>query len=182
MAIRLFTALDLPVQVKQALTALCTGVPGAKWVKPEQMHLTLRFIGDVDQAQFKAIQDVLGGIRCAPFEMKLEGVGQFPSKGAPRVLWVGVKAPSTLSMLYQHIESALTKISLEPEPRPYSPHITLARFKTPPPPATLKAFFNQNADFQTDNIPAQAFVLYSSTLAPSGSIYRKEAIYSLKNE
>jgi len=182
MSIRLFTAIDLPEPVKNALTILCSGVPGAKWVKRDQMHLTLRFIGDVDEKQFTSIRDVLGGIQIAPFQIRLESVGQFPPKGAPRVLWVGVQAPDILGMLYQQIESALTSLGLEPENRPYSPHITLARLKTAPPPDAMRTFFSRHAQFQTGSIPVDSFILYSSTLTPNGSIYRKEAIYPLKNE
>ncbi len=182
MSLRLFTAIDLPEQVKNALTVLCSGVPGAKWVKREQMHLTLRFIGDVDEEQFTAIRDVLGGIKIAPFEIALEKVGQFPPKGAPRVLWVGIKAPDTLATLYRQIESALTNLGLEPESRPYSPHITLARFKTSPPSDAVRTFHNRHIHFQTASIPVDSFILYSSTLTPGGSIYNREAIYQLKNE
>jgi len=123
---RLFVAIDLPDEVKNALGTLCSGLAGAKWVKREQMHLTLRFIGDVDDERFEAIKSELGSVKSAPFEMHLEGVGQFPVKGKPRVLWVGVKAHPALAELYGKVNNTLNGLDLPPEDYPFSPHITLA--------------------------------------------------------
>ncbi|GIL13053.1 MAG: RNA 2',3'-cyclic phosphodiesterase [Chloroflexota bacterium] len=179
---RLFVAIDLPETVKDALGELCRGIPGAKWVSREQMHLTLRFIGEVDAPRFEAIRSGLGHLQAAPFELALKGVGQFPPRGAPRVLWVGLAAPPALAALQQRVESALVGLGIEPEDRPFSPHITLARLKTPPPPLLVGQFLNKHAAFQSESIPVSAFILYSSQLRPTGPVYRQEAVYNLKAE
>jgi RNA 2',3'-cyclic 3'-phosphodiesterase len=176
---RLFVAINLPDAVKNTLGALCTNVPGAKWVKHPQMHLTLRFIGDVDDQQSEAIKSGLDSLQAAPFEMRLEGVGQFPARGKPRVLWVGVKAPPVLSDLQQQVNTTLDRVSLTPEDHPFSPHITLARFKTPPPQDNMRQFFTKNADFKTEPFRVETFILFSSELRSEGAVYRKEGVYSL---
>lgn len=178
---RLFVAIDLPDPVKDQLGELCSGLSGAKWVKRDQMHLTLRFIGEVDNAQAEAIKTALSTLQSAPFTMTLEGVGQFPPKGKPRVLWVGLKAPAVLPGLQRQIEETLVALNLPPEDYPFSPHITLARFKMPPISKAMRQYFAHHADFHTEPIPVTSFVLYSSLLAPQGPTYRREAVYPLQN-
>jgi 2'-5' RNA ligase len=180
MMIRLFVAIDLPASVKAQLLKCCTGVPGAKWVKPEQMHLTLRFIGEVDEAAFETIRQALAVVTTAPFSLSLNGAGQFPPKGGARVLWVGLDAPPTLFDLQRRIEAALNQLGYPPETRPFAAHITLARLKSPPPPESIRQFLSRNADLVSDPIPVTQFVLYSSQLAPSGPTYTAEATYPLK--
>ena len=176
---RLFIAIDLPAAVKDRLGALCSSLPGAKWVKREQMHLTLRFIGEVDESGFEAIKTALIGVQSPPFAMHLEGVGQFPPKGKPRVLWVGVNAPPILIDLQRNITASLDTLDLPPQDHPFSPHITLARFKTPPAPEGIRPFFAQHAAFKTEAFAVTSFILFSSVLTPQGSIYRHEAVYPL---
>lgn len=179
---RLFVAIDLPDDIRDRLTELCKGISGAKWVSRDQMHLTLRFIGDVDEKPFQAIRTLLGDIRCEPFEVTLKGVGQFPPKGAARVLWVGLDAPPALNALQRKIELALTGLGLAPEDRPFSPHITLARMKAPPLPEAMRQFMSKNATFETHPVPVSEFVLYSSFLRPEGPFYRHEGVYPLRTE
>jgi 2'-5' RNA ligase len=178
--IRLFVAIDLPPSIKEQLVKRCTGVPGAKWVRPEQMHLTLRFIGEVDEAAFATIRQALADVTAVPFSMSLNGVGQFPPKGSARVLWVGLNAPPTLFDLQRRIETALNQLGYPPESRPFAAHITLARLKSPPPPESIRQFLSRNADLRSDPIPVTQYVLYSSQLAPSGPTYTVEAAYLLK--
>jgi 2'-5' RNA ligase len=178
--IRLFAAIDLPPAIKESLVQRCTGVPGAKWVKPEQMHLTLRFIGEVDQGAFEDIRQALAGVAAVPFSLSLNGVGQFPPKGGARVLWVGLNAPPALFDLQRRIETALNSLGYPPETRPFAAHITLARLKSPPPPESVRQFLSRNADLRSDSIPVTQYVLYSSLLAPSGPAYTAEATYPLK--
>ena len=176
--LRLFIAIDLPASIKARLADLCSGLPDAKWVRHEQMHLTLHFIGDLDEDGFAAVKSALTDVITPPFEMHLEGMGQFPVKGKPRVLWVGLKAPSALFTLHQSIMTSLNLLGLPPD-HPFSPHITLARFKNPPPPETVCPYFDQHAAFKTEAFPVTDFILFSSTLTPHGSIYRREAVYPL---
>jgi RNA 2',3'-cyclic 3'-phosphodiesterase len=176
---RLFIAIDLPEPIKMRLADLCSGLPDAKWVKHDQMHLTLHFIGDVDESGFVAVKSALTMVAASPFSLHLEGVGQFPAKGKPRVLWVGIKAPPLLTDLYQSIMASLIALSLPPPDHPFSPHVTLARFKTPPPPENIRPFFAQHDAFKTEAFSVTEFILFSSTLTPRGSIYSPEAIYPL---
>ncbi|MBL8164431.1 MAG: RNA 2',3'-cyclic phosphodiesterase [Anaerolineae bacterium] len=176
---RLFTAIELPEAVQKSLLPLCAGVPGARWSRREQMHLTLRFIGEVDEAQFAAIREALKRARVSPFGMALKGVGQFPPRGAPRVLWVGVQAEPGLGQLYTHIQAALKTTGIAEDTRPYAPHITLARLKNAPPPESVRQFLARHGGYESDAIVADAFTLYSSVLAPGGATYRVEARYIL---
>ncbi len=177
---RLFVAIDLSDEIKSSLVQLCSGVTGAKWVRREHMHLTLRFIGDVDTQLFETIREALSSIRSTPFDLSLQGVGQFPTRGAARVLWIGLDAPPLLSQLQRQIEAALVEIGIKPEARAFSPHITLARLKTPPHPESIRQFLKHHADYHSSSIPIHEFALYSSVLAPDGSTYHREAVYPLQ--
>jgi 2'-5' RNA ligase len=176
---RLFVAIDLPDSIKDQLEGLCAGVSGAKWVGREQMHLTLRFIGEVDEARYSTIKDALAAVHGQPFRLHLGGVGQFPPKGSPRVLWVGVPMPPELVRLQRGVEHALVQLDIAPEDRPFAPHITLARLKTPPPPESTRQFLAQHAPFRTPLVEVAAFSLYSSVLAREGARYHREALYPL---
>lgn len=177
---RLFVAIDLPGEVKTDLVRLCSGVPGAKWVRPEQMHLTLRFIGEVDEQQLDTIRKALTGIRSSPFGMALRSVGQFPPKGTARVLWVGLDTPPALNQLQRQIETAVVASGIAPESRAFSAHITLARLKTPAHPESIRQFLTRQVDFHSGSIPVHEFVLYSSILARDGSTYHQEAAYPFR--
>ncbi len=176
--IRLFVAIELPDEVQERLAGLCAGVPGAKWVKPENIHLTLRFIGEVPEDRFQDIDAALGQIRAPGFEVALDGVGCFPPRGRARVLWAGVTKNGALAHLYDKVESALVRTGLEPEGRKFSPHVTLARLKDAPM-GRVHGFVAQNALFQAAPFPVHSFTLFSSFLSQSGAIHRAEASYPL---
>lgn len=174
---RLFTAVDLPEQLKAQVLELCSGLPGVRWVKPEQLHLTLRFIGEVNAAESEDLDNTLKTVRFSPFEIALKGVGQFPPKGQPRVIWVGVAQNDALTGLAHQVEQAVTRAGFAPADKPFSGHITLTRVKFPPDREALRAFFERNAAFHTEPMTVDRFVLYSSTLNPSGAVYRQERVY-----
>jgi 2'-5' RNA ligase len=176
---RLFVAIDFPDDIKDRLVALQDGVPGARWVRRPQMHLTLRFIGEVNDARGKEIRSALATVESESFTLTLRGVGQFPKRGQPRVLWVGVDDSPALIALYEKVERALESIGVEPDDRPFSVHITLARLKKPPPRQTVETFMDNNRRFQTDTIPVSEFILYSSLLSPQGPTYTREGVYPL---
>lgn len=144
------------------------------------MHLTLRFIGEVDEQQSETIYKSLSSIHASSFDIALQGVGQFPPRGAARVLWVGLDAPPVLIQLQRQIESVVVASGIEPEARAFSAHITLARLKTPPHPETIRQFLKRHIDFHTDPITIHEFVLYSSVLASDGSTYHREAGFPLQ--
>ena len=156
------------------------GLPGAKWVDQEQLHLTLRFIGEVDGGVFEDIKEALAGAKTESFSMRLKGFGHFPPRKAPRVLWVGVEDDGSLLQLRNRVERALVRAGLEPEHRKFSPHITLARLKDTPL-SKLTNFFAGNALYASATFEVKEFHLYSSTLTPKGAIHTKEVTYPLAN-
>lgn len=177
---RLFVALALPDAVKQSLVALQGGIPGARWQTREQLHLTLRFIGEVDGAQMAAIDDALSLISAPAFTLELKAVGSFGGK-TPRDLWAGVKPNEALNHLQRKIESALQRIGLPAEKRKYTPHVTLARLKSPQN-GRVVDFLTHHALYASGEFPADQFILYSSKTTSDGSIYRAEKAYGLKKK
>jgi 2'-5' RNA ligase len=178
---RLFVAIDLPDTIKIQLNKICYGLPGVRWSKLDQMHLTLRFIGDVDDHQAEAIHATLQSVEFKGFEMLLQGVGQFPPQGTPRVLWIGVEAPPILTKLAKQVDAAITGLGLAPADKSFEAHITLARLKTPLHHETTRQFFARNAHFETPSFKIDQFGLYSSLLAPQGATYRCEAVYMARS-
>lgn len=176
--LRLFVAIDLPEEIKAAIHALRCPISGAKWVDEAQLHLTLRFIGDADDDLLHRITTGLSGIMAAPFSLAMMGVGCFPPKRNPKVLWVGVDKNEALSNLQNAVEKVLLQSGLEPEIRSFSPHITIARLKETSA-ALLAPFLQKNNGFTTPFFPVTEFVLYSSTLAPQGAIHRQEVLFPL---
>lgn len=174
---RLFVALSLPDAVAQALALIQTGVPGARWMTREQLHLTLRFIGEVDGRDADAVDDALSSILEPGFALELKGVGEFGGK-RPHSLWAGVKANESLSHLQRKIESALQRIGLEPDRRKFTPHVTLARLKGTSNGHVID-FLTDHALFAGGPFEVGGFVLYSSLTTPGGSIYRAEKTYTL---
>jgi 2'-5' RNA ligase len=176
---RLFIAVDLPEIIKKNLELMSFGIPGAKWVASEQLHLTVRFIGEVDGALFHDIKNRLAGVHLSSFSLQLKGVGYFPPRGEPRVLWVGLDKSEPLQLLRKKIDSALLRASVEPEGRKFSPHITLARLKKSPV-QKIANFLSGNGLFSQEPFQVEEFKLYSSTLTRKGAIHTVERIYSLQ--
>lgn len=176
---RLFVALELLESAKAALATCCSGLKDVRWIQPSNMHLTLKFIGEVEAAQAEKIKQALGAVRAAPFAFSLSGVGHFPPRGKPRVLWAGVKAPPALATLAGAVEAALIPFGLPRDEHAFSPHITLARLKYPPSAEALRGWLEGHADFKTEPLTVNGFVLFSSTLTSAGAVYRKEAVIPL---
>ena len=176
--IRLFVGIGLPEDIRAQLSGLCGGVPGARWVPPENLHLTLRFIGEVNEGMAEDIHHTLQGIRTRRFDISIAGVGHFETGNEVRVLWARVEKNPELSALQARIESALVRMRLEPEERRFTPHITLARLKDTPV-SRASAFLAQNNMFRAGPIPVESFSMFSSFLSREGAIYREEAEYPL---
>ncbi|MEA5115374.1 MAG: RNA 2',3'-cyclic phosphodiesterase [Geobacteraceae bacterium] len=175
---RLFIAIDLTGSAKEAVSGICVGIPGVKWVDPAQMHLTLRFIGDADETLFLRIRTELATISAPSFQMRLRGVGTFPPKRNPHVLWVGVDRCEPVNQLQDQVERALVRTGLEPEGRAFSPHITLARLRDMPI-VRVAPYLEQHRQFETPPFPVTEFHLYSSTLTAKGAVHKREASYFL---
>jgi 2'-5' RNA ligase len=174
---RLFVAIVLPDAVLRSLLAMQTGVPGARWQSRDQLHLTLRFIGETDGRQIAAIDDALASIHSPPFTLELKGVGSFGGR-PPRDIWVGVRASDALLHLQRKIESALQRAGCEPDGRKYTPHVTLARLKGAPN-GRVMDFLADHALYASEPFSVDRFALFSSRLTPGGGIYRIEKTYRL---
>ena len=175
---RLFVALALPSEVTDALALIQAGVPGARWSTREQMHLTLRFIGEVDGRDASAVDDALATIVAPAFRLTLKKVGQFGGRN-PNALWAGVDANDALFHLERKIESALQRAGRPPETRKFTPHVTLARLKSAPR-GRVMDYLTDHALFASPSFDVRGFILYSSQLSPNGSIYRAEKAYKLR--
>ena len=175
---RLFVALGLPEEIRERLSVMASGLPAARWVKPENYHLTLRFIGEVDNHVAHDIDDALSGIHMPEFELSLAGIGQFGEGKKLRSLWVGAEGGEPLARLQTKVENAVVRAGIQPEGRKFKPHVTLARFKESPGPK-IGEYLRSHGLFRSPPFMVREFVLYSSFLAREGAIYRPEAVYEL---
>ena len=165
---RLFVAIELPDSMKEQLALLRERLPGARWVPVEQLHLTLRFIGEIDDSQLTSVQESLALVNGSPFPLTLQGVGHFPPRRSPHVLWVGISAGPELVELYQQVEAAVQTAGLPAEERPFSPHITLARLRDTPPSA-VAAYEQVHREFSAGTTVVTAFHLFESFLTTQGA-------------
>jgi RNA 2',3'-cyclic 3'-phosphodiesterase len=176
---RLFVALDLPWSVREQLAALCgSGIPGARWVPPENYHLTLRFIGEIPGHVARDFDDALLGLRAKGFALTLTGMGTFAKGGVSVALWAGVERTPSLEHLRNKIETALQRCGLEPERRRFQPHVSLARLDNPAE-AKVAAFVQAHNLFRSAPIPVEHFTLFSSVLGKDRAVYTPEAEYEL---
>lgn len=179
MAVRLFAALDLPDDVVDRLTALMKGVPGAAWRPRENLHLTLRFFGEVAEPVADDIDAELSSVAggAAPFDLRLKSAGWFGGAD-PHTLFVGAEGDG-LARLAADCERAARRAGLKPEPRKFTPHVTLAYLKSPPL-DRVQAFESRLGLFETRAFRIERFGLYSSHVRKSApSLYRLEAEYPL---
>lgn len=171
---RLFVALDLPEVVRETLAALSPELPGVRRLRPAQIHLTLSFLGAVIPDHETILLEKLAAIRLPRFFLPLRGVGTFPAKGRPRVVWVGLgTGHPQLYHLHKRVQDAALAAGLEPDLRPWHPHISIARCKDVNPHA-LRPFLKKHEAFDAGLIPIESFVLYSSRPGPAGSVYTPE--------
>lgn len=175
---RLFVALDLPSDIKNSLSPLTSGLGDVRWTLPEQQHLTLRFIGEIDNGKANDVADALCLVPGIPFELQLKGIGHFPPRGEPRVIWAGVTKSRELKDLKRRIDKALKQAHLSADQQKYAPHVTLARLRRPPD-AGLADYLMQHSLYQSEPFPISSFHLYSSWLQPEGPEYQLEASYRL---
>jgi len=176
---RLFVALDLPWGLRQRLASLAgLGIPGARWVAPENYHLTLRFIGEAPRHLAAEIDLALAALKAREFALTLTGVGTFAKGGRPTALRVGAERNPTLDHLRGKIETALQRVGLEPERRRFNPHVTLARLDNAAE-VKLAAFVQAHNLFRSEPVPVEHFTLFSSQLGKEQSVYTAEVEYPL---
>jgi 2'-5' RNA ligase len=181
---RAFIAIDLPEFVRAALAEtqqtfrqVCRDV---RWTRPEGIHLTLKFLGEISDAQTQQVVEALARIgRFVPFSVELKGLGFFPAARRPRVFWVGVEAPAALAELAARVEGEMEKIGFPREDRAFTPHLTLARFPMPRPQPALEAAATTQAQQPTGKFEVSEFFLFESKLSPQGAQYRKVARFPI---
>lgn len=175
---RLFVGIPFPDDVRDRLGGLSGGLPGARWVDPGNLHISLRFIGEVpggDEIDIdRALQDVVG----EAFEATLVGVGCFDRRGRVHAVWAGIENPESLMRLQGKVESALVNSGIEPEHRKYKPHVTLARMKNGPA-REVAAFMEVHEGFQEGPFAVDRFTLFRSHLGRGGAHYETLADYPL---
>jgi 2'-5' RNA ligase len=178
MGLRLFLAVDLPPAIAAEVQALRQGLPGIRWSKPAQLHLTLRFLGDTPEPELGPLKARLELVKRPPFALGVRGVGVFPKKRRPaRVLWAGVAPAEPLVALKAAVDGVLGP-DPEESGRDFSPHLTLARLRDDPGPA-LDQWLAQRTGFASAAWPVTAFHLYRSTLGRDGSVHEILQTYPL---
>jgi 2'-5' RNA ligase len=171
---RLFISLELPASVTQRLAELDPHLRGVRWLAPEQMHLTLSFLGDVSAAVAEALRKNLSAIEWKAFFLPLSGLGTFPGKGRPNILWIGVGTGHPhLFQLHKRVQEAAIRAGLEPDLRSFHPHVTLARCRDVSA-ESIRPFLRAHAAFDAGMIHVESFCLNSSELTPAGSVYSRE--------
>src|SRR5438034_10208183 len=179
---RLFVAIDLPEATKQILVDLDPKIRGVRWTEAAQMHLTLAFFGDVPEDVDLALREKLSAIEFGAFFLPITGVGTFPPKGAPKIMWIGVgRGHPHLFQVHKRVQEAALAAGLEPELRPWHPHLTIARCRDVAP-QSLRNFLKANANFDVGIIRVEAFHLYSSKLTPAGPIHTREMSVRCRDE
>jgi 2'-5' RNA ligase len=180
--VRLFVALDLPDQVRHAITELIAKLQpksrGTRWIKPENLHIALKFIGHVENEKLSPIQTALSSIHVAqPVQIHFRGMGFFPNEHRPRAFWCGIAASPNLAELAANINRALVPLGVEPETRPFTPHLTLARFKSD---EGILEVVQAATDMKSTDFGAATetnFHLYESLLKSTGAQYNRVASF-----
>ncbi len=175
---RAFIAIDLPgplhAALAQAQQAFRNACPDARWTRPEGIHLTLKFLGEVSDAKLREVVEGLSGIGSfQTFPVEVKGFGFFPQAQRPRVFWVGVEAPPALAELAARVEREMEKVGFRREQRPFTPHLTLARFAVPRPQPALEAAVAAREAAPLGRFEASEFFLFESKPSPQGAVYLK---------
>ncbi len=176
--LRLFVGVPVPEAIRGRLAFICSGLPNAKWVDPENMHLTLRFIGEVGGAEAEDVHVALSAIDVPSFEIEVAGLGCFETAGKVRSMWAGVTKEPRLIHLRDKIESALVRAGIEPERRKFKPHVTLARFRNQGT-ERIGRFLERNGDAGFGTFTVERFVLFRSHLTNKGAYHESLAEYPL---
>jgi 2'-5' RNA ligase len=181
---RLFVAMDIPEDVRSAISALVAKLRpthrNARWVRIEGLHVTLKFIGETPPEKAEEAKTSLAGIPSrAPITTNFRGLGFFPNERRPRVLWAGVEAGLELASLAAAVDAALASLGFPREERAFSPHLTLARFDTPGGLDPLRAAIESAGPLEFGRTTAREFHLYQSILKRGGAEYTRLATFSL---
>ena len=174
---RLFVALPLPDIVAQSLMLIQGGVPGARWQTREQLHLTLRFIGEADGRDAAALDDALAAIRAPAFTLQLHAVGQFGGRQV-HTLWAGLRRNQTLDYLQRKVDNAIRRVGQPQDSHKFTPHVTLARLRDSSS-HQVADYLSARGPVRVSPFPVSRFVLFSSKNSVGGGPYVVEAAYPL---
>jgi 2'-5' RNA ligase len=176
--LRLFAALTLPDGVVARINMMCSGIPGARWVEPENLHITLRFIGEVDEPTAEEINFNLSHIEAPAFDLELHGLNTFGQGYKAHSLWIGVSPTPGLVHLQQKVDSAVLRAGQAPEGRKFTPHVTIARL-TKPEVGRLQSFIEGNNLFKAGPFTVDQFTLFESQTGKGGPVYTALEDYAL---
>jgi len=174
---RLFTGVEIPSDIGQALSTLRGGLPGARWIDPGNYHLTLRFIGDVDDTTAHEVASLLGRVKRGAFDLHMQGLTSFGGK-KPRAVVASVSPAQALLDVQAEQERLMQRIGLEPEGRKFTPHVTLARLRESSS-QDVADYLAARGFFRTSPFKVSRFVLFSSRNSVGGGPYVVEASYPL---
>lgn len=167
---RLFIAIDIPDDLKKKIGSLRSDIPGARWVPAEQLHLSLAFLGEVEETTIERLSGELARIKQAEFKLCFSGTGCFPDLHRPRVLWVRPEPQPYLQVLAEKVREAVLFCGIPQEERRFSPHLTLARMKQPPS-REFNAFIEQNKLLKYPPFSVREFSLFQSRLSQQGAVH-----------
>ena len=180
---RVFIAVDLPNEIRKQLKELQRELRpltnSARWVAPESIHITLKFLGEVPEKRIEQVDGALAGLTWKPFTVNVHSVGFFPGARSPRVFWAGMEAP-TMQELTEELDARMERLGFDKEKRKFRPHITLARAKDSRIDAPLVAAAARYAEHDFGSFTADRIYLFQSTLKPAGASYTKIKEYPLE--
>src|SRR5579864_5401883 len=181
---RLFVAVEIAPDIREKIISFIEKVrpdiASARWVRPEGLHITVKFLGNVADESRAAIEGALGRVKATSFSLAVQGVGVFPNARSPRVLWVGIESGPELGHLAAEVDKTMAPLGFEREKRAFTPHVTLARFNDPRRVSVSSALSAPDASF--GRMTATQFHLYESHLSPQGSRYAKLASFALEGD
>ncbi|GFE61224.1 RNA 2',3'-cyclic phosphodiesterase [Geobacter sp. AOG2] len=175
---RLFIAIELPDTIKRHLEKIRAHIPGSRWVPMEQIHLTLAFLGEVDEVTIERLTGSLAAIQSPGFSLRFSGAGCFPDRSRPRVLWVGLEPEPRLNRLASLVRETVLACGIPLEERPFSPHITLARLKLPVP-REVEAFLGDHGKMCLPSVDVRRFILFKSLLTSQGAVHTPLKAFTL---
>jgi len=180
--VRLFVALGIPAVVREDFAALLASFRAItkepRWVRAENLHVTLKFLGEVTESKLDAVRRALGEIRSdRTAALEFRGLGFFPNEKHPRVFWAGMEASPNVKTLAADIESSMERLGIPREKRKFSPHLTLARFERPGLPEALGKLIAKNQERAIGSLRTNEFHLIQSKLKPSGAEYTTVATF-----
>jgi 2'-5' RNA ligase len=177
---RTFVAIDIPDEIrgkiKDIIEALRPAATNIRWSRPEGLHLTLKFLGEVPPAKVEEIKKSLAAVHLqAPLALRVQGAGYFPNERSPRVIWLGLEGGAEMQDLVARVEENLQPLGFAKEDRPFTAHLTLGRLNTPGKIPAVQELLRQREPLELGSFTANEFFLYESKRSPGGSVYLKIA-------